>query len=152
MKTKAATGWNDVNCMLAEIREREKLIEKKNQKADEAHAKIDAKLEAETRAWNEEIDARKRAIDAFCRKHSAEFGGKAKKLEAGNVMLHEQVSLVIPDEAKTQDLLAKHYPDLLSVKLCIDRTGLKKLSDKELAKVKVERTVKTFCLIRTAKD
>lgn len=145
-------GWNDVNCALAEIREREKLIENKTRKANEAHAKIDAKLEAETRSWNEEIGARKRAIDAFCRKHSAEFGGKAKKLEAGNVMLRDQVSLIIPDEAKTQELLAKYYPEMLTAKLVIDRTGLKKLSDKELTKVKVERVIETFCLIQTAKD
>lgn len=145
-------GWNDVNDMLAEIREREKLIDKKIQKANEARAKIDAKLEADTRSWNDEIDARKRAIDAFCRKHSAEFGGKAKKLEAGSVMLRDQVSLIIPDEAKTQELLAKYYPEMLNTKLVIDRTGLKKLSDKELSKVKVERAVETFCLIQTAKD
>lgn len=148
---KTLKGFEDVNAELVEIRDLEKQAEAKQARANAAIEKIENKLTEETNAWYAEIAKRKEAIAKFCVAHFNEFGGKSKKFDAGTVLFRETDELVIADEAKTLQALAKHYPDGFAVKHSIDRIALKKLGLSDLKKIGVERFVRSACVIQTKK-
>ena len=104
---------------------------------------VKAFLAAEVKPINEEIDLITRSLDVFSRMHKEDFGDKrSKKLNFGTIGWRKSTAIAI--KKTTLELIKKVFrPSLATscvrLKEEVDKEGLAKLTDEQLADVDARR-------------